>query len=182
MTSEPISAKVVARYPPRSSCAGLVVVAIGGAALLAFLVYQLIAQSGEQRLAALTLFVVLAVIGGVFGVTTLVKPQAVEVTASGTIDFVSPIRREAFPRTALVRVEGQTTRSGSSSRSPAASYNCWAKFIFIEANQTEAARELYVPRPDDPALQEFVRQLERLNPKLDASQFWAWSRGAEAAR
>lgn len=179
MPSEPASANVIARYPPRSSCAGLVVVAIGGAALLAFLVYHLIVQSGERRLAALALFVVLAGIGSVFVVMTLVRPQAVEVTTSGTIDFASPIRRESFPRTALLRVEGQTTKSGGSSRQPAASYSCWAKFIFTDASQKEAKRELYVSRPDDPALQEFVRQLERLNPNLDASQFWAWSQGRE---
>jgi hypothetical protein len=180
MSSEPASANVIARYPPRSSCAGLVVVAIGGAALLAFLVYHLIVQSGEQRQAALALFVVLTAVGSVFVVTALVRPQAVEVTTSGTIDFASPIRRESFPRTALLRVEGQTTKSGGASRQPAASYSYWANFIFKDANQKEAKREIYVPHPDDPALQEFVRQLERLNPRLDASQFWAWSQGKEA--
>jgi hypothetical protein len=177
MTPEPVSGNIVARYPRRSSCAGLAVIMIGGAALLAFLVYHIIVQSGERRLAALALFVVLGGIGIVFIVTSLVRPHAVEVTNSGTIDFISPIRRESFSRAALVRVEGQTTKHRGSTRQPASSYSHWAKFIFTNAGQQELERALYVSLPNDPALQEFVRHLERLNPGLNASEFWAWSQG-----
>lgn len=180
MTPEPTSANVVARYEPRRG--GGPVVLISGVIVLGFIIYRLLGQSGPQgeRFVTLTFLAILIVgVGSVGVVMALVGLSAVEVTASGTIDFVSRIKRESFPRTALLRVEGQTTRSGG--WSPGGSYSSsvshWAKFIFTEAGQKEIEKKVHVPREDDPALQEFVRQLEILNPRLDASQFWTWSRG-----
>jgi hypothetical protein len=172
MTSELTSTNVVARYEPRRG--GWPLVLISGVLFLGLIVYSLIGRSGEERLVTIALLAVLAAgIGSAGVVMALVGLRAVEVTPSGTIDFVSRIKREPFARTALLRVEGQTTRSGES-------VGYWVTFIFAEAGQQGKKKKIHVPREDDPALQEFVRRLERLNPKLDASKFWAWSRGSEA--
>jgi hypothetical protein len=172
MTPETASTNVVARYEPRRG--GWPLVLISGVLFLGLIVYSLIGQSGEERLVTIVLLAVLATgIGSVGIVMAFVGLRAVEATASGTLDFVSRIKRESFPRTALMRVEGKTTASENSR-------GYWAVFIFTAAGPKEIEKKVHVPREDDPALQGFVRQLERLNPKLDASQFWAWSRGGEA--
>lgn len=175
MTPEPASTNVVARYEPRRG--GGPVILITGAAFLGLVAFSLVGRSGEERLVSIALLMVsLAGIGIVGVVMALVGLRAVEATTAGTIDFVSRIKRESFPRTFLMRVDGKTTtgsRGGSTN---------WVTFVFSEAGQKEVRKAIHVPHKDDPALQEFVRQLEILNPRLDASQFWAWSRGAEAAR
>ena len=178
MTTEPASTNVVARYAPRHSGGPFWPIAgVAGVVVLGLIVYSLFGQSGEERLVTLALLAILVTgIGSVGVVMALVGLRAVEVTASGTIDFVTRLKRQSFPRTALTRVEGKTTTGSRGGRS------YWAIFIFTEAGPKEIEKKVHVPRENDPALQEFVRQLEILNPRLDASQFWAWSRGAEAAR
>jgi hypothetical protein len=175
MTPEPASTNVFARYTLRFG--GGPVILITGAAFLALVAFSLVGKSGEERLVSLALLAVsLAGIGSVGVVMALVGLRAVEVTTAGTIDFVSRIKRQSFPRTALMKVDGKTTtgsRGGSTH---------WVTFIFTEAGQKEVRKAIHVPRSDDPALQAFVQRLEGLNPRLDASPFWAWSRGAEVSR
>ena len=175
MTPESPSVNVVARYTPRHG--GGLLVLIAGLPILGFIIYRMIGQSGEERLVSITFLAILVLgIASVGVLVALAGLRAVEVTASGTIDFVTRINRGSFPRTSLTRVEGKTTTGSRGGRS------YWAIFIFTEAGPKEIEKKVHVPREDDPELQEFVRQLGILDPRLDASQFWAWSRGAEAAR
>ncbi len=187
MTPEPTSTNVVARYAPRHGGGWLV---ISGLIVLGFIIRMIVQPEARDATIAF-LAILVPGIASVGVVMALVGLRAVEVTASGTLDFVSRVKRESFPRTSLMRVEGKPL--GSKAARP-----YWAVFIFTEAGQKETekkgnysailslppyigknAKKVSVPRKDDPALQEFVRQLEILNPRLDASQFWAWSRGAE---
>ena len=171
MTLESPSPHVLARYAPRYS--GGPFWPIAGLAILGIMVYNMIGRSGEERLVSIVFLVILAAGIGIVGVImALVGLRAIEVLASGTIDFVSRIKRDSFPRADLARVEGRTTSSRQSRTH-------WMQFIFRGADQKKIEKNVVLPRKDDPALQEFVRQLERLNPRLDASQFWAWSQGAE---
>jgi len=170
MTPESPSPQVLARYAPRYG--GGPFWPIAGLALLGFIVYRMLGQSGEERLITIVFLVILAAgVGAAVIVMALVGLRAVEVTAAGTIDFVSRTKRESYPRTDLVRVEGGATTTRRSR-------SHWARFIFRDVDQKKIEKSVVLPRKDDLALQEFVRQLERLNPRLDASQFWAWSQGA----
>ena len=188
MTPEPTSTKVVARYALRHGGGWL---AISGLIVLGFII-RMIVQPEERDATIAFLAILVTGIASVGVVMALVGLRAVEVTASGTLDFVSWVKRDSFPRTSLMRVEGKTNAGAKGGRSH------WAVFIFTEAGQKETekkgnysaiplsppyvgknAKKVSVPRKDDPAFQEFVRQLEILNPRLDTSQFWAWSRGAE---
>ncbi len=169
MTAEPDPSDVVARYQPRRGGGPLVLIL--GVIFFGFILYRGLSEPGRDLFATIAFGIVLvAGIGLVAVLSAVLGLRAVEVSPSGTIDFVTRIKRESFPRTALLRIEGQTTPTSRS-------HADWVRFIFNDVGQNEIEKKILAPRKDDPALQEFVRHLERLDPKLDASQFWAWSRG-----
>jgi hypothetical protein len=171
MTPESPSPQVLARYAPGYGGGPLWLVA--GLAILGFIVYRLSGQSGEEGPLILALLAVLvAGVGVVTIITALVGLRAIEVMASGTIDFVSRTKRESYSRTDLLKIQGGTTALRRSK-------SHWVRFIFQDAEHKKIEKSVVVSRKDDPALREFVRQLERFNPRLDTAQFWAWSRSAK---
>jgi hypothetical protein len=173
--TEPSPSTVVARYEcKRPSHA---VWLLPGVPLAAILAYRFVRAAGEERLVMIALLAVLLLgVAGAWAVTWLTNVHAVELTAAGTIDFVSRIKRRSFARTALRRVEGQTRRSGG--WSPGGSYHAStskvARFVFLDPGQAETRQEVRLLSQGDVEFQKFIDQLERLDPRLDTSHFRAW--------
>lgn len=150
-------------YDPFILFSGLVLAGIIG--------YRMIGQSTEERLITTAFLCVLVVGVVIFSVVfSAIKVTSIEVTSAGTVDFVSRVKRESRPSNALVRLEGFTIRSTRNKNSP--SYR--ARFVFADSEQKTAIREIAVPSRKDPQLEEFVRQLEKMQPQVDTSKFWAW--------
>lgn len=169
MNPDPSSYNVVARYKPNTSGYNAVIL-ISGLALAGIVGYRMLGQSTEERLVSLAMMGCFVFGTVVFaGVFWTIKIHTVEVTTSGTMDFVSRIKRDSHPRNTLLRVEGHTTRSAKGD-----SRSHWADFVFAGDGQSEIKRNIGVPAKLDPELQEFVRKIEKTNPKVDTSKFWAW--------
>jgi hypothetical protein len=171
MSSDLDASDVVARYEPNRQNPLLL---LSGVVLLILIGYRFLNSSDEERLVTLTLLALLGIVVGAVGVASLFTVVvAVELRASGAVDFRARLRRISLPRTALLRIEGQTRIS----RSQAAHS---VRFVFEPTPEAVVVRRIGVPSPQDPALHDFVRRLEHSNPRLDTAPFWAWSQGEVA--
>jgi len=159
---------VLARYKINRSGYNAVILIIG-LALGGIIAFRMIGQSNEERLVTLSMicFLFLGITAFII-VFSSISVNAIEATTAGTVDFISRVKRDSVPRNSLVRIEGFTTRG---SKGGSAFY---ARFIFASEPQKETKKDVILPSRSDPAPEEFVRQLEKLNPQLDTSKFWAW--------
>ncbi|GEM_PF-4156497 len=168
MNSE-LPSNVVARYQPNTS-GYIPVVLISGGALVVIIGYRMLSQTAEERLVALAMICLLATGTAIFAILfSSIKINRIEVTSAGNIEFVSRVRRVSHPRSALARVEGYSTNSA---RGNARSHG--VRFVFSTDAQNEIKIAAGVPMKPDAQLQQFVRQIENLEPKVDTSAFWAW--------
>jgi len=111
------------------------------------------------------------------GLTDIV---AIEVTRSGAIDFLSRTKRESFPVTSIVRVEGSTSQGWIGYPVIADRTLHRVELAFADANAKEVVRAIEVWGRGDNSLTTLVSRLEELNPRLDASKFWSWRPGGPA--
>lgn len=168
MDTDSSPSNVLARYKINRGGYNAVIL-ISGIALGGIIGFRMIGQSNEERLVTLSLICFLFVgIAAFVIVFSSISVNAIEATTAGTVDFISRVKRDSFPRNSLVRMEGFTTRG---SRGGSTFYG---RFIFASEPQKETKKDVILPSRSDPALEEFVRQLETLNPQLDTSKFWAW--------
>jgi hypothetical protein len=136
--------------------------------------YRMLSQSTEERLVTLAMLCFLVAGTAVFVIVfSSIRIHTIEVTSAGTIDFVSRVKRDSHARSSLLRVEGRTTVSSKGN-----SRSHYAHFIFAGDGQNEIKKSVSVPIRPDPALEEFVRHIEKTNPQADASKFWAWNNEA----
>lgn len=174
MKTSPSASTAIARYAINTSLYDPFIL-FSGLILAGIIAYRTIGQSAEERLITIAFLCVLVAGIVVFSILfSAVKVTAIEVTSAGTVDFVSRVKRDSRPRSALVRLEGFTIRSTRNKNSP----SFRARFVFADGPQKETTRDVALPSRKDPELEEFVRQLERTNPQLDTSKFWAWLKEA----
>ncbi len=107
-----------------------------------------------------------------------VRIHMVETTSAGTIDFVSRVKRDSHAHASLLRAERKTARSLSIRSTNQRSASHYAHFIFAGDNQKEIKKTVTIPTKPDPAVQEFVRAIEKANPHVNTATFWAWNNEA----
>ena len=160
---------ILARYKINRSGYNAVIL-ISGLALGGIIGFRMIGQSNEERLVTLSMLCFLFVgIAAFVIVFSSISVNAIEATTAGTMDFISRIKRDSFPRNSLVRIESVTTRGSKGGSS------FYARFIFASEPQKETKKDVVLPSRSDAALEGFVRQLEKLNPQVDTSKFWSWT-------